>query len=217
MKYVDVAETYNKILKNNQSAQLWENWNNGEPLPLVKALHTFIASGDVLDIGASVGHNSVYLASRGFNVFATDISTVAIERLRARAQATDVSIRTRIHDIGDEELENDFDVIICAGVLHHLQTDDALSALKKIQEHTKPNGFNIITSFTKKGSFYSKNPETKNFFLDSNEELNRLYSNWTIHVSFERNAPAFQKGVCGETLFNECAAMLSQKTLAKNI
>jgi 2-polyprenyl-3-methyl-5-hydroxy-6-metoxy-1,4-benzoquinol methylase len=211
MKYTDVAETYDKLFKDNASPQIWENVDR-RPIPLIEALENFVTSGDVLDIGAGVGHNSVYLASRGFNVLATDISAVAIERLGARAKARAVSIRTRIHDIADEELENDFDVIICTDVLHHLQTDDALSVIKKIQEHTKPLGFNIIRSFTKRGSFYSKNPETKNVFLDSNEELSRLYSKWTIHISFEKNGPACQKGYGGETLFNVFAGLLSQKT-----
>jgi 2-polyprenyl-3-methyl-5-hydroxy-6-metoxy-1,4-benzoquinol methylase len=175
MKYTDVAETYDRLFKDNTSLQIRENLNNGEPFRLVKALENFVTSGDVLDIGAGVGHNSIYLASRGFNVLATDISAVAIERLGARAKGKAVSIRTRIHDIGDEELDNHFDVIICTAVLHHLQTDDALSVIKKIKEHTKPMGFNIIGSFTKRGSLYSNNPETKRFFPGSNEELNRLY------------------------------------------
>src|SRR6516164_9625656 len=140
MKYTDVAATYDKLFKDNASAQIWENINDGEPLTIVKTLEHFVTSGDVLDIGAGVGHYSIYLASRGFNVLATDISSVAIERLEARAKAKGVSIHTRFHDIADQELEHEFDVIICAAVLHHLRTDDALSVINKIQDHTKPMG-----------------------------------------------------------------------------
>jgi 2-polyprenyl-3-methyl-5-hydroxy-6-metoxy-1,4-benzoquinol methylase len=103
-----------------------------------------------------VGRNSVYSASRGFNVLATDISAVAIERLEARAQARAVSIRTKIQDIGDEEPENDFDVIICTCVLHHLQKDDALSVIKKLKKHTKPMGFNIISLFIKRKPLFGE-------------------------------------------------------------
>jgi 2-polyprenyl-3-methyl-5-hydroxy-6-metoxy-1,4-benzoquinol methylase len=212
MKYQDVAQIYDNLFKDDRAVQSWESWNGGEPMPLVKALESFIASGDVLDIGAGVGHNSVYLASRGFNVLATDISAVAIERLEARAKAKAVSVRTKIHDIGDEELENDFDVIICTGVLHHLQTDDALSVIKKMQEHTKPMGVNVINTFTKKGELYTGNPSnTKRFYVDSNDDLNKLYSNWAVHMSFEKKGPVYKKGPGGETLFNEFAGMLSQK------
>ena len=91
MKYTDVATTYDKLFKDKTSAQIWENMNNGEPLTIVKTLEHFVTSGDVLDIGAGVGHNSIYLASRGFNVLATDISTVAIERLEAKAKTKGVS------------------------------------------------------------------------------------------------------------------------------
>jgi len=151
MKYTDVAATYDKLFKDNASAQIWENINDGEPLTIVKTLEHFVTSGDVLDIGAGVGHYSIYLASRGFNVLATDISAVAIERFEARAKAKGVSIHTRFHDIADQELEHEFDVIICAAVLHHLRTDDALSVINKIQDHTKPMG--------------SKDPKTNNFII----------------------------------------------------
>jgi 2-polyprenyl-3-methyl-5-hydroxy-6-metoxy-1,4-benzoquinol methylase len=210
MKYNDVAEAYDKLFKDDVSAQSWEGWNRGGPMPLVKELENFIASGDVLDIGAGLGHNCVYLAGRGFNVLATDISAVAIERIEAKARTKNVSLRTAIHDIADDELENDFDVIICAAVLHHLYTEDALSVIQKIQRHTKPMGFNIISTFTKRGDFYSKNPSTKKFYVDSNEDLNDLYYNWTVHISFERKGPAWKKGANGETLFNVFAGMLSQ-------
>jgi SAM-dependent methyltransferase len=211
MKYQDVAETYDNLFKDDMVSKSWESWNNGEPIHLVKALESFIASGDVLDIGAGVGQNSIYLASCGFNVLATDISTVAIERIRARADASRVSLRADVHDIVDQELEKSFDVIICAGVLHHLYTDDALSVIKKLQHHTKPLGFNIINAFTKRGDFFTKNRSTERFYVDSNDDLNKLYANWTVHISFERKAPAYRKGSGGGTLFNVFAGMLSQK------
>jgi 2-polyprenyl-3-methyl-5-hydroxy-6-metoxy-1,4-benzoquinol methylase len=210
MKYKDVAEIYDKLFKDDVSNQRWESRYRGEPMPLVKALEKFIASGDVLDIGAGAGGNCIHLAGRGFNVPATDISAVAIERIQAKARAKNLSLRADIHDIVEEELENDFDVIICAGVLHHLDTEDALSVIKKIQHRTKQMGVNIISTFTKKGDFYSKNPGTNKFYIVSNEDLNNLYSNWTVHISCEKEGPVYQKGPNGETLFNVFAGMLSQ-------
>jgi tellurite methyltransferase len=211
MKYQDVAQIYDDLFKDDRAAQSWEGWDGGEPMPLVKALERFTASGDVLDVGAGVGQNSIYLASRGFNVLATDISIAAIERIQARARALAVSLRTDVRDIVNEELESAFDVIICTGVLHHLYTEDALSVIKKIQHHTKPMGFNVINTFTKRGDFYTRNPSTKRFYVDSNGDLNKLYSNWTVHISFEQKGPAYKKGLGGETLFNVFAGMLSQK------
>ena len=64
MKYNDVAEAYDKLFKDDVSAQSWEGWNRGGPMPLVKELEKFIVSEDVLDIGAGLGHNCVYLAGR---------------------------------------------------------------------------------------------------------------------------------------------------------
>jgi tellurite methyltransferase len=213
MKYQDIAKLYDDLFKDDRAAQRWDSWNGGEPMPLVKALERFTASGDVLDVGAGVGHNSIYLASRGFNVLATDISTAAIERLQARAHALAVSLRADVHDIVDQEMEGAFDVIICTGVLHHLYTDDALSVIRTIQHHTRPMGFNVINTFTKRGDFYTKDPSAnaKRFYVDGNDGLKERYSNWTVHISFEQKGPAYKKGRAGETLFNVCAGLLSQK------
>ena len=68
MKYKDVAESYNKLFKNDVSNQRWER-SCVEPMALVKALENFIASGDVLDIGAGAGHNCVYLAGQRLQRF----------------------------------------------------------------------------------------------------------------------------------------------------
>jgi hypothetical protein len=72
-------------------------------------------------------------------------------------------------------------------------------------------GFNLIITYIKRGSFYSKDPKTKNFFLDSKEELSSLYPKWTVHVCFESNVPSCTKGDNGEKLFNVIAAFILQK------
>jgi 2-polyprenyl-3-methyl-5-hydroxy-6-metoxy-1,4-benzoquinol methylase len=210
MKYGDVAQNYDEEFKDDQAAQKW--WDSGEPTPLVRALEKFITSGNVLDMGAGVGQNRIYLASRGFDVLATDISGVAIQRIRENAHKNAVSLRAQVIDVVHQELENEFDVILCLGVLHHLHSDDALLVIKKIQQHTKPMGFNAINAFTRRGAFYASDPNTRNFYVDGKDDLAKLYSGWALHICFEKEGPANQKGGRGEALLNTFTAVLSQRT-----
>jgi SAM-dependent methyltransferase len=45
-----------------------------------------LAAGPTLEIGCGTGTNAVYLAERGFEVVGVDISPLAVEQARARAQ-----------------------------------------------------------------------------------------------------------------------------------
>jgi len=162
MRYKDVAQRYDELFEGDQAAQRW--WNSGEPNPLVRSVEGFISSGNVLDIGAGVGQNSIYLASRGFNVLATDISGVAVRRIQENAHKNAVSLCAQVHDVVHEELENEFDVIICLGVLHHLYSNDASLVIKKIQQHTMPSDSTLSTR-SPKGELFIRRIQRQTNFL----------------------------------------------------
>jgi methyl halide transferase len=76
------------------------SWNDryaaGEPLPwdtgrpdsmLVEMVESgAIASGRALEVGCGTGTNALYLAQHGFDVVGVDISPIAVDKARARAQ-----------------------------------------------------------------------------------------------------------------------------------
>jgi tellurite methyltransferase len=204
MKNQKVADHYDKIYSDDEKAF------SGEPLPLVKVLIEHISSGDVLEIGAGAGRNSLYLASQGFNVLATDISPQAIQKLQGTALESGVNLKADVSDIGEAKLTQDFDAIICTFTLHHLTANDAELVISKVQQHTKPNGFNLFTIFTKDGDFYKKHPDTDNFYLENKEQLEKLYGGWRMIKSFEREgkARAFDNG---QPQFNVFVGFLAQK------
>ena len=139
---------------------------------------------------------------------------MAIQKIIKEAEAAGLSLQTQVYDFTEIELKHEFDVIICTFVMHHFSRAEAERAIKKMQQSTKQSGFNIITSFTKKGDCLKRGAAlaADAFYLDSKEELEGFYSNWTNHISFERKASLRQKGLNGETLFNEFADLFSQKT-----
>src|SRR5512139_3688875 len=55
--------------------------------------------GTALDIACGTGRNTIYLAQRGFAVSALDISSVALEEGRRRAQQVGLEIDWQIGDL----------------------------------------------------------------------------------------------------------------------
>ncbi len=63
-------------------------WDTGTPDPLlVEAIESrLITPGRTLEVGCGTGTNAIFLAQHGFDVLGIDISEVAVEKARARAQ-----------------------------------------------------------------------------------------------------------------------------------
>ena len=68
---------------------------------LVKLEHYLIPQGDTLVIADGEGRNSVYLASKGFKVTATDASTVANVKAKALAASQNVEVNYQVEDFFD--------------------------------------------------------------------------------------------------------------------
>ena len=205
MKNQKVADYYNKFYSDDEKAF------SGEPLPLVKALSELMPSGTVLEIGAGAGRNALFLVSKGYEVKATDISALAVEKLAQQAKDQKVVLETAVSDIAEEELADDYDAIICTFTFHHLTEEDAEAVIRKMQTHTKPQGFNVITTFTKNGAFYNAHPDTANFYLNNKEQLEHLYEGWKLIKSFEKEGQARALDTEGKPQFNVFAGLLAQK------
>ena len=63
-------------------------WDTGTPDPLLVEMieSRAIAPGRTLEIGCGTGTNAIYLAQHGFDVLGVDISEVAVDKARAKAQ-----------------------------------------------------------------------------------------------------------------------------------
>jgi 2-polyprenyl-3-methyl-5-hydroxy-6-metoxy-1,4-benzoquinol methylase len=72
----------------------------------VFATHAWqLPRGRALDIACGKGRNSLYLAELGFEVAAMDISTVALDEARTRAQSKQLRIDWRQTDLEVVQLE----------------------------------------------------------------------------------------------------------------
>ena len=69
---------------------------SGEPNPQLVAEVAELAPGSALDVGSGEGADAVWLAERGWQVTAVDISSVALERARQHADERGAEIAQRI-------------------------------------------------------------------------------------------------------------------------
>ena len=83
-----------------------ESWNNryrasehiwsGHPNPQLVAEVSGLEPGRALDVGCGEGADAIWLAEQGWNVVATDISSVALERATRHAESLDPQVANRI-------------------------------------------------------------------------------------------------------------------------
>ncbi|MBF0497021.1 MAG: class I SAM-dependent methyltransferase [Deltaproteobacteria bacterium] len=99
-------------------------WNPHEPS---SALAEFLDTHDysnknVLELGCGEGFESFYLASRGLNVTAVDISPTVIEKCRALASDRGIEINFRVGDMTQLEAlaGKSFELVVNVGSYHML-------------------------------------------------------------------------------------------------
>ena len=119
-----------------------------EPVPIVKSLLKYKSFGKILDLGAGEGRNSIFLAEKGFDVTAVDISESGIKKLKDIASKKNIKINTIVGDIRKFNFDKNYDVILSIATLHFLKRTDIVELIDKMKKHTNKNGLNIINVFT---------------------------------------------------------------------
>jgi len=103
----------------------------------------------ILDIGASYGRHTRYLAERGFHVTAVDNSREAFSRLETLARKARMQIRPVFADITQiNGLPADaFNAVVCTYVIQDLSPPQTVALAEYIKEHTKPGGYFALAAF----------------------------------------------------------------------
>lgn len=117
------------------------------PLPAVRVLaenaHLLPRAGAALDLACGLGGNALLLARRGLTTFAWDISAVAVEKVRALAQAEKLPLIAEVRDALEHPIEPErFDVVVCTHFLERRLTLGLVQALK-------PGGLLFYQTFTR--------------------------------------------------------------------
>ena len=124
----------------------------------------------------------------GYDVTAWDHNPASIEFLTQTADKESLPIQTALYDINTANIQENYDLILSTVVFMFLDRHAVPNIIKNMQEHTNPNGYNLIVAAMSTEdvpcpmpfSFTFKENELKNYYqgwelLKYNEEMGELH------------------------------------------
>lgn len=97
-----------------QRSQIWSGRPNAALVDIVSGW----PCGTALDLGCGEGADAIWLAQRGWQVHAVDISTTALQRLQTRAESEGVTLTYARHDFAETFPQGSYDLVTA----HFLQS-----------------------------------------------------------------------------------------------
>ena len=145
---------------------------------LLKLEKYLVPKGETLVIADREGRNSVYLASKGFKVTASDYSKVASRKARALADKKNVEVNYRVEDFFDiiwSEKQYDNVVGICFQFVPQEKINEVMLGLKAA---TKKGGTLLVHGYT---------PKQINFGTGRPKDVSLMYTKETFTGLFNEN------------------------------
>jgi tellurite methyltransferase len=152
----------------------------GKPsVEIVELADTLPRGAAVLDLGCGEGRNALFLAERGFDVTAVDLSEHGIAKVRAIAERGGFTIRAQMADMRTYELDREYDLIISHGCLHLIERENWAKVLQRFKTHTRLGGYNVVAVFTDR---IAPPPDLEAFCLGlfREGELFTHYADWAV-------------------------------------
>ncbi len=135
-------------MSTTDAVTFWDGVHANRPAPadprpnvLLTEVAGGLAPGDALDLGCGAGGDALWLARRGWQVTAVDVSSVAVARLTGLAASHGVAgrITARRHDLHDSVPAGPFD-LVCAHYLHTPLDLDRARVLRSAAHGLRPGG-----------------------------------------------------------------------------
>ncbi len=161
----------------------------------------------VLDIGCGEGKDAVYMASKGYDVYAFDLTENGIRKTKLLAEEKDVDVEAYVDDINTFVTDEQFDIIYSSGTIQYLFEENKAAFFEKIGKITKKNGFVFFNVFVEK-PFLELPPdwdiEEK---MWKSGELFSYFPDWKFHrideTIFEDNSNDIPHYHCMDTIICE--------------
>jgi 2-polyprenyl-3-methyl-5-hydroxy-6-metoxy-1,4-benzoquinol methylase len=198
-----LKQQYNSLYQNKKDV-----FRGGKPVRIVTALLDYLDTGSVVDVGSGEGTNALYLAERGFDVIALDVSDVGLQHLTESAERIGVAAQTQIADISDCTFESTHDLFLFSYMLHHLDENVARAVIEKSKAATNPDGAHVIATFINEGGLYER-AKGKGRFYPSVNDLLAVYSDWDIVECYTEAVESLAKNKGGEPFTNTVVNMIA--------
>lgn len=103
---------------------------------------------DVLECGCGGGQHTSIIASVAKSVMAVDLNTIFLAKERNKNFTNVTFIES---DITNLKLSEQFDIVLCIGVLQHTSNPEAV--VHAMKAHLKPGGLLLIWCYSREGNF----------------------------------------------------------------
>ncbi|HET7731966.1 MAG TPA: methyltransferase domain-containing protein [Usitatibacter sp.] len=148
--------------------------------------------GKVLDYGCGLGNLSIIAARQGCTVIALDGSHAAIEHLRAVAATDGLQIRAHEEDLRTYEVGEDFDTVVCVGLLMFFDCPTAFRQLSLLQARVRPGGTLVVNVLTE-GTTYMDMFSPEGHCLFKPGDLRERFAGWEM-LGYARQEFAAPRG-----------------------
>lgn len=149
-------------------------------------------TGSVLDLGCGLGNLAVEAARQGASVVAVDASPTAIAHIQQVAAEEKLALRGVQADLGNYQIDGQFDSIAAIGLLMFFDRVRALELLEEIQRHVKPGGCAVINVLIE-GTTFLGMFQPGHYTLFGREELAQRFAGWQILEHVYQTFPAPEK------------------------
>ncbi len=166
----------------------------------------------VLDIGCGEGKDAVYMAQKGYDVTAFDLTESGIRKTLRLAAERGTKLNAYTADINDFETDGSFDIIYSTGTIQYLADENIPGFFGKIMRMTRPHGLHYFNVFVEK-PFLALPPDwDREEKMWKTGTLFSYYADWKIHlideVTFEDDSGGVPHFHCMDLILAEkmCAA-----------
>lgn len=164
---------------------------SGQPNAQLVAEVTDLSPGSALDVGCGEGADAVWLAQRGWDVTAVDISSVAIERARQHAKDASVEISFEVVDLmATPPPPGSYDLVTAQ--FFQLADPERSVFMRALGDAVRPGGQLLVVG-------HRPTPSMTPTFVDrffTADEITALFSpdEWITEVSETRERTALHHG-----------------------
>lgn len=114
----------------------------------------------ILDLGAGTGRHSLFLAKRGFDVTAADISKTGLKIISDKVKKESLKIETKACDMKNTSFSSKyFDAVVCVNTLSKGTVDTITKTVKEISRVLKKGGIVVANGPTVKKQDYGQGDE----------------------------------------------------------